>query len=49
MKIYVRIALGLITLSLAACGNKGPLVRPSAPHPKVALPSPITPPASSHQ
>lgn len=39
-----------LTLPLAACGNKGPLVRPSAQVPPVEAPAPsdtATPPDSS--
>ena len=35
-----------LSLALAACGNKGPLVHPSAPAPQAApVPAPVQPPA----
>jgi len=35
-RLLVRCALLLVLLSLAACGNKGPLVRPAPAQPPAA-------------
>ena len=41
-----RLPAVALLLALTACGNKGPLVRPSAPEPADTIPAPASPPST---
>ena len=41
-----RLTAVVLLLALTACGNKGPLVHPSAPLPEGTTPAPASPPST---
>jgi len=41
-----RLVAVALLLALTACGNKGPLVRPSSPVPEDTTPAPASPPST---